>query len=131
MSELSSSDPHCCGAGVGVRVRGGLREWVVCMSFGSGGAGPERPFLLVRVLGVARAVWWFFGDGVPVIRSCGLLLVWGLAPSRFLLLLGLVGQEGFLYAGLFQVCSRDASLTSMCILRCRAFLSGRSCLGGA
>ena len=62
------------------------------MSFGSGGAGPERPFLLVRVLGVARAVWWFFGDGVLVIRSCGLLLVWGLAPSRFLLLLG--GSRG-------------------------------------
>ena len=62
------------------------------MSFGSGGAGPERPFLLVWVLGVARAVWWFFGDGVLVIRSCDLLLVWELAPSRFLLLLG--GSRG-------------------------------------
>ena len=59
---------------------------------GSGGAGPERPFLLVWVLGDARAVWWFFGDGVLVIRSCDLLLVWGLAPSRFLLMLG--GSRG-------------------------------------
>ncbi len=49
-------DPQCCSGGEGAEVRGGLREWVVSISFGSGGAGPERPFLLVWVLGVARAV---------------------------------------------------------------------------
>ena len=63
------------------------------MSLGSGDAGPERLFLLVWVLGVVRALWVIFGDGVLVIRSCDLLLVWGLAPSKFLLLLG--GSRGW------------------------------------
>ena len=75
MSWFSSSGPQWCSGGEGAEVRGGLREWVVSISFGSGGAGPERPFLLVCVLGDTRAVWWFLGDGVLVIRSCDLLLV--------------------------------------------------------
>lgn len=39
-------------------------------------------------MGVVRVAWLPFGDGVLVISSCGLLLVCGFVPSRFVLLLG-------------------------------------------
>ena len=58
------------------------------MSLGSDCAGPERPFLLVWVMDIVRVAWLPFGDGVLVISSCGLLLVCGFVPSRFVLLLG-------------------------------------------
>ena len=49
--------------------------------------------VLSVVMNVARAVWLFFGDGVlqasvVISRSCYLLLVWGLVPFWFVLLLG-------------------------------------------
>ena len=49
------------------------------MLFCFGDIDPGRPFLLVRVVGVSRLVWIFFGDGVLVISPCGLLLVEGFA----------------------------------------------------
>ena len=125
MSWFSSSDPQCCSGGEGAEVRGGLREWVVSILFGSGGAGPERPFLLVWVLGVARAVWVLFG-GVLVIRSCDLLLVWVLV---LLLLGGSRGSGGVFVCGsvpgVFPGCRCGASQGSpssgcwgrLCIVR--------------